>query len=172
MKKKTEQKSGRTPWNKGLTKAEDSRIAQPWLGKKRDEDTINKISKSNKGSTHTEETKAKISKATTGKKLSEETKNKIAEAMHKLGRPEHLKGPSNPRWTGRNRKSLRSIVLKRDHFMCVICSDVAVEVDHIIPIRIRPDMLSDFSNMQSLCRKCHRKKTNNDIKGIKILLSL
>jgi len=33
------------PWNKGLTKEMDDRVPQPWLGKKRDPETMRKVGK-------------------------------------------------------------------------------------------------------------------------------
>jgi DNA mismatch endonuclease (patch repair protein) len=38
---------GQIPWNKGLTIKDDSRIAQPWLGKKRSRETVEKIRMAN-----------------------------------------------------------------------------------------------------------------------------
>ena len=44
---------------------------------------------------------------------------------------------------------------------CVGCgrTDVAVELDHIIPVRLRPDLALDLSNVQRLCKSCHSRKT-------------
>lgn len=41
---------------------------------------------------------------------------------------------------------------------------VATDVDHIIPIRIDPDLRLDDSNLQSLCHYCHSKKTQLESK--------
>lgn len=35
----------------------------------------------------------------------------------------------------------------------------AVEVDHVVPIRERPDLRLDMSNLQSVCHACHSAKT-------------
>lgn len=43
---------GKKAWNKGLTKKLDNRIAQPWLGKKRSEETKKKLSRIHKESGH------------------------------------------------------------------------------------------------------------------------
>jgi 5-methylcytosine-specific restriction endonuclease McrA len=36
---------------------------------------------------------------------------------------------------------------------------LAEEVDHIIPIRIRPDLAFVRRNLQPLCKPCHSRKT-------------
>ena len=35
----------------------------------------------------------------------------------------------------------------------------AREVDHIVPRRHAPGRVLDWSNLQGLCRRCHRRKT-------------
>ena len=35
---------------------------------------------------------------------------------------------------------------------------LATEVDHIVPIEVRPERRLDPENLQSLCHKCHIKK--------------
>ena len=39
---------------------------------------------------------------------------------------------------------------------CVYCLRKAVEVHHKIPFSFRPEWELDRSNLQSVCRKCHR----------------
>jgi 5-methylcytosine-specific restriction endonuclease McrA len=47
---------------------------------------------------------------------------------------------------------------------CVRCGKVRrfVEVDHIIPRRIAPELVFEPSNLQVLCRRHHREKTRED----------
>ena len=41
--------------------------------------------------------------------------------------------------------------------LCVVCGAVAVDVDHIVPIRQGGAVLA-VDNLQPLCRKCHARK--------------
>jgi 5-methylcytosine-specific restriction endonuclease McrA len=56
----------------------------------------------------------------------------------------------------------RSQVLRRDGFRCQRCgrkrSPRSLEVDHIVE-RVRGGALRDPSNLQTLCRRCHARKT-------------
>ncbi|WP_433969720.1 HNH endonuclease signature motif containing protein [Tunturiibacter gelidiferens] len=38
----------------------------------------------------------------------------------------------------------------------------ATDVDHKVPISVSPERRLDISNLQSLCRACHRAKTANE----------
>lgn len=49
--------------------------------------------------------------------------------------------------------------------LCVMCSNreivrTAEYVDHKVPIEIDYELRLDVNNLQSLCAKCHAKKTN------------
>lgn len=56
------------------------------------------------------------------------------------------------------RTVIRPAVLARDHYRCVDCGALAIEVDHLDrladggPLRARPDRL------QSVCIPCHRRR--------------
>jgi 5-methylcytosine-specific restriction protein A len=45
--------------------------------------------------------------------------------------------------------------------VCAACgrTDVAIELDHIIPVRRRPDLALELGNIQGLCKSCHSRKT-------------
>lgn len=63
-------------------------------------------------------------------------------------------------------QSLRTMYLKRNP-LCEECKrkgiiTVATEVDHIIPIKLRPDLRLEWTNLQSLCKSCHSKKTRSE----------
>ena len=65
---------------------------------------------------------------------------------------------------------LRRLALQRDRFLCQRCMRQGVEtmltygspVDHVIPIRERPDLRLVMSNLQSLCVACHNRKSRED----------
>lgn len=64
---------------------------------------------------------------------------------------------------------LRRAVLARDEHLCVLHRQkgqlvAANEVDHIIPRRRAPEREYDMTNLQSLCRGCHSRKTIEDMR--------
>lgn len=73
----------------------------------------------------------------------------------------------NPgRWALKDRRwpALRLQALRRDGWQCVECgSRVRLEVDHVLPVRDRPDLAFTLDNLQVLCSRCHTRKTASDI---------
>ncbi len=64
-----------------------------------------------------------------------------------------------PRW-----KALRLQALERDEWRCVQCGTrKGLEVDHIEPVRDRPDLAYALSNLQCLCGRCHARKTRIEV---------
>lgn len=64
-----------------------------------------------------------------------------------------------PRW-----KALRMQALDRDGWQCVQCGERRrLEIDHIEPVRDRPDLAYTLSNLQTLCGRCHARKTRIEI---------
>lgn len=62
----------------------------------------------------------------------------------------------------------------REHPFCVKCKPPNVignEVDHIIPIAVRPELRLDEANLQTLCFVHHRIKTADDLKRYGSVLS-
>jgi 5-methylcytosine-specific restriction protein A len=43
----------------------------------------------------------------------------------------------------------------KQHPYCDICGCLAEQVHHIIPRSECPEMMYDWTNLQSLCKKCH-----------------
>lgn len=65
---------------------------------------------------------------------------------------------SDPR-RGRAYARFRTAVIARDGGRCLNCgSTEALEVDHVIPITDAPERALDASNVQTLCRRCNRRK--------------
>lgn len=48
------------------------------------------------------------------------------------------------------------------HPRCVECGATAAEVDHIKSIAERPDLRLKWSNLRSLCKSCHSRRTARD----------
>lgn len=60
-----------------------------------------------------------------------------------------------PRWA-----ALRMQALERDGWQCVQCgARKRLEVDHVEPVRDRPELSFALSNLQVLCLRCHARKT-------------
>jgi 5-methylcytosine-specific restriction endonuclease McrA len=60
---------------------------------------------------------------------------------------------------------LRNFIKERDHFTCKQCSasvaaepNLLLEVDHIVPVS--KGGLSELTNLQTLCWRCNRTKSN------------
>ena len=56
---------------------------------------------------------------------------------------------------------LRMAVLERDGWACVDCGATRgrLEIDHIKPVRARPDLAFDPANCAVRCTPCHTRKT-------------
>lgn len=80
------------------------------------------------------------------------------QALHCGDRPSAAKRGYDSRW-----RKARARFLKV-HPLCVKCKEEgrfvkATVVDHIVPHRGDPELFWDESNFQSLCKRCHDKKT-------------
>lgn len=61
----------------------------------------------------------------------------------------------------KEKEILRSKILLKCNYKCMICylnRSEALVLDHIIPLRIRPDLVFNEDNLQSLCFSCNRLK--------------
>ena len=82
-------------------------------------------------------------------------------------RPEHRRSASD-RGYDRDWAALRAAHLRAAPF-CAWCESRGVLefgrliVDHVLPVHVRPDLRLDPLNLQTLCRGCHRTKTDRDI---------
>lgn len=76
------------------------------------------------------------------------------------------RGSSTSRGYGADWRRLRDAFLKK-HPLCLFCDDVgliteATVVDHIISFAERPDLRLEWSNLRSLCKECHDRRTARD----------
>ena len=56
---------------------------------------------------------------------------------------------------------LRQQVLDRDHYVCRYCGHPnSRTVDHIVPIEYDQTKMARIDNLATICRSCHRKKTD------------
>ena len=55
----------------------------------------------------------------------------------------------------------RKFILERDGFACVDCGTRRgrLEIDHVLPVRTRPDLAFSPTNLATRCPRCHSKKT-------------
>ena len=81
---------------------------------------------------------------------------------------DHSKGwEQNPFYNSTRWRKVRKIFIQNNP-LCKHCKDnnnrvvPATDVDHVVPLRISPERSFDFSNLQSLCRSCHAKKSAED----------
>jgi len=65
---------------------------------------------------------------------------------------------------------VRKDVLRRDRYKCSICNKRYrknyLDVDHIIPVRMGGQLLQK-ENLRTLCKECHKAKTNLDSYALK-----
>ena len=87
---------------------------------------------------------------------------------------EHIKAKKSYKWVY-NTQAWRNVSkrFRLENQTCKICekwykrTTIAQIVDHIIPVRERPDLLFNPSNFQALCKVCHREKTRLELRRIK-----
>jgi 5-methylcytosine-specific restriction enzyme A len=76
---------------------------------------------------------------------------------------DQARGSSSERGYDHGWRQLRARFLAK-HPMCQIagCGTHAVEVDHIITIRSRPELRLSWSNLRALCKHHHSQRTMTD----------
>jgi 5-methylcytosine-specific restriction endonuclease McrA len=148
-----------------------------------------------KGQKHTDEAKRKNSFAHVGRCWSEERKRAFGDLIRsKIRTPEHnrhiaegqlgnkrgtswnkgkifpeAQGSNHVSWIGGDRRYWKRIVMERDSYTCWECGfsdEEIMEVHHIKPVCLSPELARDPANMITLCPNCHRRKTLRDKKLI------
>lgn len=79
-----------------------------------------------------------------------------AQVKHNAERAETDQLYKTERW-----RKLRAVFLRR-HPLCVQCQAdgyvrPAEMVDHIVPVKARPELFFEWSNLRPLCKQCHNR---------------
>lgn len=94
-----------------------------------------------------------------GKKHSDETKSKLSASTASFT----LRGELNPWWNGgTGGRYWRNKALIRDNFTCTICGlydPEIMQVDHIKPKVLNPELSHSLENLRCLCPNCHERKS-------------
>jgi len=88
-------------------------------------------------------------------------------ASSKPHRPEGRDGSTLRGYDGVWRRLRRSYLASAP--ICVFCEEQgriieATEVDHIRSIREAPELRLEWTNLQALCKRCHSRKTINELR--------
>jgi thymidylate synthase (FAD) len=103
-----------------------------------------------------------------GKVHSDETRQKQHESSRKRCEPNLYKGGESEDtaerlkiWQWQHKR--KNMILKKFNSKCVSCeSDEHLEIDHVIPVSQAPELAYDASNLQLLCKDCHREKSTEE----------
>ena len=92
---------------------------------------------------------------------------KPARAATKVRRMELRPNAAARGYCDKRHQAWRKAVLVRDGYACRDCGRVCgskreAHADHIIPVKVRPDLRHEVSNGQCLCSSCHQRKTNRE----------
>ena len=158
-------KKRHVPWNKGrkmsdetkrkISEAKKKNPTKYWLGKKRDQDTLDKMSESTKG------------REAWNKGITSEIDNRI------------LSGSDMPNWKGgisrgyktgyysSKYKQWRIAVFERDDYTCQGCGEKGcyLTAHHIKSFAHYPELRFDIKNGKTLCEDCHSLTDNYKGRG-------
>lgn len=181
-------KRGHIPWNKGLTKKVDNRIATPWLGKKvypHMREALRKSAQNRSGD------KSYQWKGGGGTLICKYCKKGfiVDSAYFKRtrkycsyicrSRANAKYGKEHPNWkdgtykTKRLKvmntfqyKEWRKAVFERDNYTCQKCFERGgkLNADHIKPYTKYPNLVFNVNNGRALCVSCHREETRKFLK--------
>lgn len=86
-------------------------------------------------------------------------KKKGPKSQNKPSRADYFRGSlyNKSRW------KRFSAIYRKEYPFCVKCGKLADDVDHIQPLVDGGDPY-DYDNLQSLCKKCHGKKTKKEMR--------
>lgn len=112
-----------------------------------------------------------------GKRHPPEILEKIKRTIEARYGKHRFKGEKSPSWRGgltpinetirksKEYKEWAKAVKERDNYTCRECGErgVYLNSDHIKPFAIYPELRFSVDNGQTLCKKCHSKKTSKDM---------
>ena len=81
--------------------------------------------------------------------------------IHKPASPKRIKQPHEYLYNTKKWQDIRAWYL-RQHPLCVECQQIATEVDHIKAHKGNAELFFSTSNLQSMCKPCHTRKTNKE----------
>lgn len=77
-----------------------------------------------------------------------------------------LFGPDHPKWKGgRCGKYWGKQCLERDDYICQVCGlrdEEIMQVDHIKPKSLFPELKFDLNNLRTICPNCHERKSRRE----------
>jgi len=116
----------------------------------------------NKGIPMSEEAREKASNSKKGKvPWNKGKKCEYVSERNRINNP-NKKGELSNTWKGGCWAYIKKQVLIRDNYTCQICGlrDVEIiQVDHIKPKSIFPELRLDLDNLMTMCPNCHARKT-------------
>lgn len=94
-----------------------------------------------------------------------------------MNQKQYSKGSYRPigykhQWLGGSLQYWKEAAKLRDNDTCQVCGlyePAIMQVDHIKPIAVFPELKKDLTNMLTLCPNCHVRKTNQDLKRYNLI---
>ena len=140
-------------------------------GKKRSENTIEKISKARSGVSQSKEQVELRASKNRGKKRTEEQRKRMSKSALSVDLSKRARGEKIWNWKGgitpinqTIRKSSayanwRRKVYERDDYTCQVCGNRGGELnaDHIKSFANNPELRFELSNGRTLCKPCHQE---------------
>ena len=130
-----------------------------YMGKPCSEETKKKLSAIHKGKSYHNKGFQKGHKDF----LDSKTHKMVGEKLKAMGhRPKKYFAENHPKWLGGKISYLRKVAKKRDDYTCQKCGfkDVDImQVDHVKPRALYPELYEVLENLLTLCPNCHARKT-------------
>lgn len=146
-------------------------LSKSLKGRKLSKEWRESLSKSRMGIKFSEKHRENIGKSKQGTTAWNKGQKGLQQAWNKGLPTPWATGENNSQWKGgitpinkAIRESIeyeewRKYCMERDNFTCVECGIIGgrLEVDHIKPFSLYPDLRLELSNGRTLCKPCHKK---------------